>query len=217
MKQLILPLLALLLCNNTQAQFDPYAEPPYGLEKIRALMNATKKASLSDEAYKSLSLREKFTYNMIYYESFYQNCSIYFAAPKGKIPAQLPHLSEVSAWSDRQKKFFTDNKDSVIRLIRIDNQLDHELRLNDKIVILLIDATEMIPFLQDCYHKKQDLEILTVLMQLMNDRQYAPFIESDLHKKLYTGYSQTNTIDYSKTDETFILTQATNFYYGLCK
>src|ERR1043165_6846553 len=59
--------------------------PPYSLDKIKSFIKTIKYAEkegedfegeekLDDKKYQSLSLREKFTYNMIHPESYSQNC-----------------------------------------------------------------------------------------------------------------------------------------------
>src|SRR5882757_401680 len=88
--------------------------PPYGLQKVNELIKHIKSKAdeqndgsieaLSATAYASLSLREKFTYNMTHAESYSQNCD---AMPpiqdeQKKIFGQLPDLFGEGSWSDRQ-------------------------------------------------------------------------------------------------------------------
>src|SRR6185503_2280886 len=60
-----------------------FTTPPYGLAKVKGLIKGIKFVEsegdlgyrkLDDKKYKNLSLREKFTYNMIHAESYSQNC-----------------------------------------------------------------------------------------------------------------------------------------------
>lgn len=242
-------LLALMYCISGRAQYErtepsfslQSTAPSFGLQKINALIDSARElklkkmhtskrdtpdmifihVSLSEEVYNTLSLREKFTYNMINPESYWQNCSLsFFGCSKNQIPARLPKMSDLFNWSERQIKFFEGNKDSVMEFIKIDDQMNHRLGLNDKTVINMINAGKLTPLLQKCYLKTRDCEILTVLMVLMIDNHYSPFIQSDLYKKLYTGSTHQiyrNFIDRYKNNEEYILRLATNFYNGLSK
>jgi hypothetical protein len=235
-------LLALLYCTSGQAQRRLNTEPSFGLQKIKALINSARDSKLkemhsskgdtsdilfifptplSEEVYSTLSLREKFTYNMISPESYWQNCTFTFSSwSDNQIPAQLPLVSNMYNWSARQIKFFQANKDSIIEFIRLDGQPGRHLGLNDKTVIVYVNATAMIPLLQKCYRTTKDCQILTALMLLMKDNQYAPFMQSDLFKQLYVGslhQMYRNATDRNKDNEAFILGQATNFYNELSK
>ncbi|HLA58698.1 MAG TPA: hypothetical protein VK622_08055 [Puia sp.] len=50
--------------------------------------------ALSERIYASLSLREKFTYNMIQGESYFQNCDAFLSSidEEKKISARLPRI-----------------------------------------------------------------------------------------------------------------------------
>ena len=155
--------------------------PPYGLEKIQSLLPKMKDVpdkdnedigtrALTGKTYASLSLSEKFTYNMIHGESYFQNCDIFlpYLDEEKKIFARLPPLFSEEGWSDRQTKFFIDNKDSVILLMTASINRTHYVGLNYKHVVVDINATSMIPFLIDFYkQKREDQDILTVLILLM--------------------------------------------------
>jgi hypothetical protein len=205
--------------------------PPYGLEKIKTLLPKMKTVpdkdnedvgteSLSEAVYSSLSLREKFTYNMIHGEWYFQNCDVsmpHFEEEK-KIFGQLPGVFGEQNWSDRQDKFFRDNKDSVISLIRESIDRAHYVGLNYKHVIVDINATEMIPFLVGFYkQQRKDQDILTVLLLLMLNNKYPPFMTSQSYNKLYAkevnryeAYLAGNT-----ANQDLIIQRATDFYNGL--
>src|ERR1700743_930346 len=169
MKKLVflLPLLTLGLLGHTQDEEKQPSEtskayhearqrsttPPYGLEKIKALLPKIKSvpdtayedagtSALSEKIYASLSLSEKFTYNMIHGESYFQNCDIFlpYLDEEKKIFARLPPLFSEERWSDRQTKFFIDNKDSVILLMTASINRTHYVGLNYKHVIVDINA-----------------------------------------------------------------------------
>lgn len=195
--------------------------PPYGLQKVEQLIRKMQNNALPDTSYLALSLREKFTYNTIQPESYRQNCSAYFGidTSKLKITAELPNVYGEFYWSDRQEKFFTGNRDSVITWITETVGQTHVIGLNYKALILLIDAREMIPFLKSNYLLKEDNYTLTLLTLLMMRGAYAPFMNTAIYKDLYAGSrsSHYTSIEFNKTNEYEILQQATNYYDGLAK
>ena len=195
--------------------------PPYSLQKVRQLILKMQNHALSDSSYLALSLREKFTYNTIHPESYRQNCSAYFEIDKsgGRIAAELPDVYGEFYWSDRQIKFFAENRDSVITWITETVGQTHDIGLNYKALILLINAREMIPFLKSNYLLKGDNYTLTLLMLLMKQGAYAPFMNTAIYKESYEGSrsSRHTFIEYSKPNEYGILQQATNYYDGVAK
>lgn len=212
---------------------DYTTTPPYGLAKVKQLIKEKTihrddpdadagTDSLPERLYRSLSFREKFTYNMIYAESFAQNCDVNEAVvdEEKKIFGQLPSLFPEHAWGNRQEAFFKVNKDSVIALMTESIGRAKRVGLNYKYVIVDINATSMIPLLIDTYNlQKKDHDILTVLMLLMHNNKYPPFMESLSNKKLY----ETNEIYYgvsltfNSANEALIIQRATDFYNGLGK
>jgi hypothetical protein len=210
--------------------------PPYGLQKVRQLIkdkiaHLEKEAqtedaegidSLPEKYYQALSVREKFTYNMIYAESWDQGCGA--VAPmvdeEKKIFGNLPDPFGAGTWSDRQRHFFQDNKDSVIALMTESIRRAKRVGLNYKHVILDINATSMIPLLIYTYNlEKKDHDLLTVLLLLMKNNNFAPFYASASYKKLYTGphaYFE-GSLTYNSANEALILQRVTDFYNGLSK
>ena len=208
--------------------------PPYGIERVKQLIKARTvrrenpdyedagSDSLPEKLYQSLPLREKFTYNMIYGEHFSQNCD-YVPAAAGeekKIYANLPRLFSEEAWSPRQDDFFKDNKDSVIVLMTESITRARRVGLNYKHVIVDINAVSMIPFLINTYHlQKKDHDILTVLMLLMKNNRYPPFVSSVSYTKLYAGKDRyyNGSLVFNTANEALIIQRATDFYNGFAK
>jgi hypothetical protein len=250
MKNIPLLLLAVGICMHCIAQGDhkepsPASEayheyrqyttnPPYGLERVRQLIKSrTIKRqspdyddagtdSLPEKLYESLAVREKFTYNMIYGESYSQNCDGFFTVvdEEKKIFANLPRLFLDNSWGNRQRKFFKDNKDSVIALMTESIGRAKRVGLNYKHVIVDINATSMIPFLIDTYNlQKKDHDILTVLMLLMKNNKYPPFVGSLSYSKLYAGKDNyyDGSLVFNTANEALIIQRATDFYNGLGK
>jgi len=198
--------------------------PPYNLEKINTIIKKQVVSDdednlvLKDKAYSALSLKEKFTYNMLHGESFSQNCD---AMPpiqdeQKKIFGYLPDVFDEFTWSDRQEKFLTDNRDSVIMLIKECVSKNNRMGVNFKQAILLMNAKEMIPFLIKVYNvQHKDHDILSLLMLLMKENKYEPFLASSSYKKLYGDDSNyMDFITYNKANEDLIIKRATDFSNG---
>jgi hypothetical protein len=98
---------------------------------------------------------------------------------------------------------------------------DRRIGLNYKQVLVDINAKEMIPFLISTYNiSKKDHDILTVLMLLMKNNEYQPFMVSTSNKKLYGSdeYSSYKAfLVFNTANEELIIKRATDFYNGLAK
>lgn len=206
--------------------------PPYGLAKINSLTAKLKPVeldgdetvtALSPKVYGSLSLREKFTYNMTNAESHHQNCDITptLLDEQKKIFAHLPSPFGEESWSEKQDKFFEDNKDSVVAIMTESIDRSHRVGLNYKWVIVDINAKEMIPLLISTYNlDRKDHDILTVLLLLMEKNKYPAFMSSASYQKLYGVLKEdydryyTAHLDLNKANEDLIIQRATDFYNG---
>jgi hypothetical protein len=197
--------------------------PPYGIVNIQALIKKIKSdeednKAISQKDYDALSLREKFTYNMIHAEAYSQNCDVMppVKNEQQKIFAYLPDAFGEYAWSERQTKFLSGNRDSVIEFMRESMGRTKRAGVNFKQAILEINGKEMIPDIIATFRanaKVKDLDMLTVLMNLMKDNEYEPFLLSGSYKKLYaeeTSYQ--SYLNDSKANEDLIIKRATDFY-----
>lgn len=169
-------------------------EPPYGLKKVKRLIQGIKEDSesnmrLTDRQYAGLTFEEKFTYAMIHGEDFSQNCAVMpmlndamkriFAHPPGA-------FGDEAVWSDRQSGFMKQNRSKVLSLLRDTMRLRQRAGVNIKQAIVDLGAHELIPDLIRVYsHDKRDKDILSVLMVLMDAGKYRPFLATDLHGKLF--------------------------------
>ena len=197
--------------------------PPYGLVKVKALIPTIKSDADDNEAlsikdYESLSLREKFTYHMIHAESYTRNSS-YIPKPKNehlKIFAYIPDAFGEFAWSERQTKFLSSNRDSVVTLMLESMARTKKAGINFKQAILEVNAKEMIPGIITAYKSNaavKDLDLLSLLMLLMKENEYEPFLLSGSYKKLYAeNTSYQNYLNYSKYNEELIIKRAMDFY-----
>lgn len=169
-------------------------EPAYGLAKVRGMISRIKKSQegdsrLSDEAFAKLSIAERFTYVMIHAEEFSQNCAIMppIENEDQKIfafPAEP--FGDEAVWSPRERTFMEKNRAKVIPLIRSTIHAHNRVGANLKQAIVLLNGKELIPDLISVFQRdKKDCDILTVLMTLMKEGKYKPFLESVSYKKLY--------------------------------
>lgn len=212
-------------------EYRMYAStPPYGLARVKKLISQIKGQEADDaddgewtealdaKTYNSLSLREKFTYTMLHGESFSQICDAYPPAQdeQKKIFGVLPDFLQEQNWSERQKKFLHDNRDSVMAFIRESITRSKRMGVNYKRTVQEINAVEMIPFLTNFYKQtKKDGDILTVLLILMKENKYQPFVSSATYKKLYgEEYNFNAFIDYNKANEELIIKRATDFFHA---
>lgn len=203
--------------------------PSYSYEKVDKLIQQIKEGEegsmqLNPKTYQALSLREKFTYHMIHGESYSQNCDGFPTVPDEhkKIFAQLPDAFGEYSWSNRQLKFFKNNRDSVMKFMKESISKTNQVGLNFKEAIVEMNAKEMIPLLISIYNlAKKDHDILTVLMLLMENNKYQPFLASASHKKLYGDDDDLPIYDsylnYNKANEELIIKRATGFYNAVSK
>ncbi|MFT3825657.1 MAG: hypothetical protein QM731_17185 [Chitinophagaceae bacterium] len=204
------------------------SEPPYSLKKIKALIAKIKMVGeegepdndrLTPSIYQALSFREKFTYNMIHGDSYSQNCDAGLPVQDEhkKIFGQLPDAFGENAWSKRQLTFFSNNRDSVVKLLKENITKDGKIGLNYKHILVETNAKELVPFIIATYNKtKKDHDILTVLLLLMRNNEYQELQTSQTYKKLYSGAEQYNAfINFNTANEELIIKRATDFYNGL--
>ncbi|NML41304.1 hypothetical protein HHL17_29190 [Chitinophaga sp. G-6-1-13] len=200
--------------------------PPYGLAKVKALIDKTPYAEddsspLSNKDYMGLSLREKFTYHMIHAEISAQNCDVRppIQDEEKKIFGQMADGFNESVWSDRQSKFMISNRDSVMALIKESTDRSKRMGANYKMAIVEINGREMIPYIIEVYNRDQkDRDLLTLLMLLMKNNEYKPFMASQSFRKLYGENADYQSyIDFNKGNEDLIIKRATDYYNTIGK
>jgi len=163
----------------------------------------------------------KFTYHMIHPESYSQNCDGMPERPfpESRIYGQLPNVFNEFEWSDRQLKFFKDQRDSVEQLMKTLIEKNDKVGENFMQAIDEMNAKELIPSIIDCYKKQQNKDhyILTLLLLLMKKNEYPEFLNSSSYKKLYTlnENSYTAYLVYNQANEDLIIKRALNFYNSL--
>jgi len=195
--------------------------PPYGLSKVKLLISKINKDSespiLNVKAYQSLNLREKFTYTMIHAEDYAQNCDIIEPVPNEhkKIFAYLDEPFPEYVWSERQRLFLNSNRDSIMSLIKASVARSGRMGLNYKEALHAINAKEMIPFIIETFKKDhKDMGLLTLLILMMKENEYQPFLVSESYRKLYKDEASHRTyIEYNKANEDLIFKRAMDFYH----
>lgn len=169
-------------------------EPTWGLAKIKAVVKGLKEDEdmnrrVSDRIFNSWSLEEKFTYTMIHGEDFSQNCDVMpeIQDEHKKVFAYFPGaFYDHAAWSERQRNFMQKNRTKVVDLINKTIVAKKRVGNNLKNAILELNAVETIPAMAAVYNRdKKDHDILTLMMLLMRESKYQPFLRSSAYKKLY--------------------------------
>jgi hypothetical protein len=169
-------------------------EPAYHLSKIKALIKKIKAddegtARMSERLYSTLSTKERFTYTMIHGEDSSQNCD---AMPpvmdsEKKIFGYIPDaFDESNYWSKRQQEFLHQNRGQVIQMLRDTLNAKHRAGINLKWAVFELNAKELFPDLAKLYRRdRKDHDILTVMMLVMKEKNYKPFLASSIYKKMY--------------------------------
>jgi len=194
------------------------SKPPFGLAKVQALISNLRndEMALNAKKYQALSMREQFTYNMIYGEIDDQSCD---AQPEildeqKKIFSRLPDFFGDSGWGPRQLKFFVAHRDTVLKLIKESTLRSNHMGANYKQVIVDLKANAMIPFVIEVYRANpKDKDLLTVLLLLMSEGKYVPFLQSSGYKKLYGDENDYRTyLEFNVANEQLIISRAMAFY-----
>jgi hypothetical protein len=199
------------------------SQPCHPAAKVKAAVKTQVKTDgddnrvMSAAAYKKLTVQEKFVYCIIHPESYSQICDAMMPIQdeQKKIFASLPETYDDYNLSERQKLFMKTNRDTVMAMIKdCVNKNNKRIGANFKRYIVLINGREMIPWLVEIYNlKKKDHDILTVLMQLMRDNLYKPFLESAGYKKLYgEGVMYDAFLNANTANINLIIKRAMDFY-----
>ena len=212
MKRVSVATLCLLIATTALAQDDmakagkaseayrtfreAVSKPSFGLAKVEALIKKYKLRAEDSEdgkplpaaVYSKLSVAEQFTYHMIFGESYSQNCDAMptFVDEEKHIYAYPPGaFQDERSWSEAQMKTIKKNRNAFLPLLQ-QTMIKGKFGCNLKQAVIELQAYELIPTMCDLYKKKRyDHDILSVLMILMKEGKFAPFMESASYKKLY--------------------------------
>jgi hypothetical protein len=168
--------------------------PKLHLTKIKGLMKKVKKteygiAVLGEATFNKLTVSEKFTYCLYNGEEETQNCDamLPIVDEEKKIFSYFPGaFNDEKTWSPRQHKFFENNRKAVLTLLAKNMRNMGRVGANFRALVIHMNAHEVIPDLVAVYkNDRKDHDILTLLMLLMKEGNYEPFMKSSSHEKLY--------------------------------
>lgn len=199
------------------------SKPVFGLSKIEALIKKHKlnvdgdDSKLPDSVYKSLTTSERFTYHMLHGEAYAQNCDAMpvYADEEKRIWGFPPSaFNNERAWSEEQLKTIKANRKAFLPLVVKTMNTRQKLGCNLKQVIIDLNAVELIPDLCAFYKKKRyDHDILSVLMILMKEGKYEPFLKSQSFKKLYSEEASYQAfLVANRENQDLIMSRANDFY-----
>jgi hypothetical protein len=196
--------------------------PKFQLPKIKEMIKKVKVAKgarpiLSEAQFKALSVEEKFTYCLYYGEDETQNCDAMLPIENEhkKIFSFIPGaFHDEYTWSERQDKFFESSRIQVAKLVAKNIRSKGRVGANFKSLILRIKLTDVIPDLITVYKAdRKDHDILTVLMFLMKEGAYEPFVKSTSHEKLFGESAMyPSFIEASKANQELIMSRAMAFF-----
>jgi hypothetical protein len=100
-------------------------------------------------------------------------------------------------------------------LIKASVTRSNRMGLNYKEALHVINAKEMIPFIIETFKKdRRDMGLLTLLMMMMKENEYQPFLVSESYRKLYKDEASHRTyIEYNQANEDLIFKRAMDFYH----
>lgn len=204
-------------------------EPPFNLAKVKALVASGQTAHLTsspradigktlpEAKFNKLSLEEQFTYNMLYPETWSQNCigrgaEIHEA---NRIYRRAPvEFDAAYFWSEKQIKWFRSHRREVVGFLRRTIAARHDAGSNVKQAIVQIQGYELIPELIDLFrNNRKDKDLLSTMVTLMDNGKYKPFQTSDIGIKMVSPKAHAREpLAATKTNEDFILSQAKAYY-----
>jgi hypothetical protein len=205
-----------------RAHRETVTKPSYGLAKVEALIKKYKLRDKEDgplpaAEYKKLSTAERFTYHMIYGEVSSQNCDAMptFVDEEKHVYAYPPGaFQDERAWSDTQLATINKNKSVFLPLLKA-TILKGKIGCNLKQAILELDAVELIPTICEVYKQKRyDHDILSMLMILMKEGKFKPFMDSASYKKLYADETSSyqSFLVANRENQDLIISRAMAYY-----
>lgn len=202
---------------------ETISKPTYGLKKVESLLkkhklkDSTEDGALPAKEYKKLTTKERFTYHMLHGEAYAQNCEAMpvYADEEKRIWAYPPGaFTDERGWSEDQMKTISANRKAFIPLIKSTIQTQGRVGCNLKQAIIDLNAYELIPTLSTLYKKKRyDHDILSVLMILMKEGKYQPFMKSTSFQKLYSeSASYQAFLVANRENQDLIMSRAAAYY-----
>lgn len=176
-----------------------------------------KAKTLKEKDLVSLTPREQLYYAFVYPETFSQNCamSIPFESPETKIAFYLQFPENIRFVSDRQKTVLYKNRILMEQQLMMCIEQKARLSTDFKHRISDLECYTCIPTLIEYFEKKQDYEVLTLLLSMMQYKHFEPYEKSGLTEQANKNMQKNNTDPYlERTPENIqkIIELATAFY-----
>ncbi|UIR55726.1 hypothetical protein LZQ00_15835 [Sphingobacterium sp. SRCM116780] len=202
-------------------------KPTFGLIKVEKLIKKIKEpegdmmiedhiSALSKTDLKKLNLKEQFTYVMIHPEMYSQACvdDMTSKGEEQKIFGVLTSAISGVEWSEDQRKFLKQNRDTVQKLIFETIRIKKHMGVNLKAALIEISAWESIPAIIRYYQaNKKDKDALTVLSLILKKGKDTPYLQSRMYQKLYgDDYSYTASVNFNQANEQFLLSTAQAYF-----
>jgi hypothetical protein len=185
-------------------------EPTFGLEKIKGILKKYKAGTEESDStipvkvWNSLSTKEKFTYCMLRGEAYAQNCdAVPVNVKEEKVVYANPMVgfNDEHSWSQRQLDWLKANRKTVIRLTRETIKTRQRTGANLRMLILELNAKELIPDVISAYEiKTKDHDALSLVSSMMKEANYGPYTKSKIFPTLYgPDFSYYHSVIYSKS------------------
>lgn len=171
---------------------------------------------ISETDFKKLFAAEYLEYAVDHPESYRQICSMYYPDKNenDRIHANLPMKGEGFTMSNRQSQSLISHRDSVICYLNQCISRQDQVGITFKEIIVMLSAYESIPdMLQKLKSKMpRDNYLLTTMMVLMKNDNYAPFLKSDIYKDLYASDNYKESIEFTSANNDAIAQFANSYY-----
>jgi hypothetical protein len=203
---------------------ETLTKPSFGLTKVEALLKKYKLRESSDDSklpakeLAKLTTAELFTYHMIFGEGYSQNCDAMpiFVDEEKHIYAYPPSaMQDERGWTEDQLKVMKSKRTAFLPLLKKTILDKGTIGCNLKNAIIELNAVELIPSICDVYKRKRyDHDILSVLMILMKEGKFKPFMDSASYKKLYADEesSYQSFLMANKENQDLIMSRALAFH-----
>ncbi|MCW2260145.1 MULTISPECIES: hypothetical protein [Sphingobacterium] len=165
--------------------------------------------------FQSLSPSELFTYCMINYEWYNQNCSgrIITKEDEPQLYGTFYRKYREFVWSDRQLNALKQHRDTIFHLLRNVISKDGFIGTNSLLMMESLNFIEGIPIVLEQLDKKENNDLYTLLMLLMMKGDYAKFKKTTIYEDIYGPESHIRSaIDNSQENRDLIRNMAKSFF-----
>lgn len=170
---------------------------------------------IAQSNFQSLSPSELFTYCMINYEWYNQNCSgrIITKQDEPQLYGTFYRKYREFVWSDRQLNALKQHRDTIFHLLRTVISKDGFIGTNSLLMMESLNFREGIPIVLEQLDKKENNDLYTLLMLLMRKGDYAKFKKTTIYEDIYGPESHIRSaIDNSQENRDLIRNMAKSFF-----